>query len=554
MCTSHAHSETSSCSSDCGCNHDHSHSLFSFHEGARFIIAVVLLLVAVAAENYFHEWSLALYLLAYFTVSWSIFRSAWAAIRSGEWFNEFTLMVIATLGAFFIGEYPEAVAVMLFYQIGEYFQGRAVGRARQSIAALANLRPDHCTLVLEDGRQKEVNPKEVEVGQTLWVERGARVPLDGHLLTPQANFDTAALTGESKPRALLASNEVLAGMIAMDRGVQIKVARSYGEDALSRIMRMVEDASARKAPAEQFITRFARIYTPIVVLLAALLAGIPALLFLFGRMPEIQPQEWLYRALVFLVVSCPCALVLSIPLSYFYGIGRASRRGILFKGSNYLDAVRHLDTVVFDKTGTLTEGIVRVVDGVDSGVAGAFTVENDRPKASSAQAIAELRRMGLHTVMLSGDYADIVVPLAKDLGLNEWHAQLLPADKLAHVETLLSKGHRVAFVGDGVNDAPVLARATVGFAMGAKGTDAAVETADVVLSTDDPAAIPTAIRIGRSTHRLVVSNISLALGLKFLVLVLSAFGLVGMWAAVLADTGVVVLCVLNVLRHDWKRA
>lgn len=554
MCTSHAHSETSSCSSDCGCNHDHSHSLFSFHEGARFIIAVVLLLVAVVAENYFPEWSLALYLLAYFAVSWSIFRSAWGAIRSGEWFNEFTLMVIATLGAFFISEYPEAVAVMLFYQIGEYFQGRAVGRARQSIAALANLRPDHCTLILEDGRQKEVNPKEVEVGQTLWVERGARVPLDGHLLTPQANFDTAALTGESKPRALLASDEVLAGMIAMDRGVQIKVARPYGEDALSRIMRMVEDASARKAPAEQFITRFARIYTPIVVLLAALLAGIPALLFLFGQMPEIQPQEWLYRALVFLVVSCPCALVLSIPLSYFYGIGRASRRGILFKGSNYLDAVRHLDTVVFDKTGTLTEGIVRVVDGVDSGVAGAFTVENDRPKASSAQAIAELRRMGLHTVMLSGDYADIVVPLAKDLGLNEWHAQLLPADKLAHVETLLSKGHRVAFVGDGVNDAPVLARATVGFAMGAKGTDAAVETADVVLSTDDPAAIPTAIRIGRSTHRLVVSNISLALGLKFLVLVLSAFGLVGMWAAVLADTGVVVLCVLNVLRHDWKRA
>lgn len=553
MCTPHPHKTPSSCSSGCGCATSHHFSSFSLCEWSGVLLAVVFLCGVFFAKTYAPSWSLLLFLCAYISVSVSIFRSAWQAVQSGSWFNEFTLMIIATLGAFAIGEYPEAVAVMLFYRVGEGFQTFAVGRARRSIAALADLRPDRCTLVLDDGTHQEKSPRDIRVGQTLWVERGARVPLDGTLLTPSAAFNTAALTGESKPRALNASEEVLAGMIAMDRGVHIAVVRPYGEDALSRILRMVEEASARKAPTEQFITRFARVYTPIVVSIAALLAVIPALLYVVQWMPDIQPQTWLYRALVFLVVSCPCALVLSIPLSYFHGIGRASQRGILFKGSNYLDAVRHLDTIVFDKTGTLTEGIVRVEDGVDSGVAGAFTVENDHPKPSSAEAVATLRRMGLHTVMLSGDYAEVVDTLAQELGLDEWHAQLLPADKLAYVEDLLAKGRRVAFVGDGVNDAPVLSRATVGFAMGAKGTDAAVDTADVVLSTDDPAAIATAIRVGRSTHRLVVDNIVLALGFKILVLLLSAFGIVGMWGAVLADTGVVVLCVLNVLRRGWKQ-
>lgn len=552
MCTSHTHTAPSSCSSDCGCSHDHQHASFSPHDWRRIFITLALLGGGLLAETYAPTWNTYLFVFAYAYVSIGIFSSAWKAARSGSWFNEFTLMIIATLGAFWIGEAPEGVAVMLFYRIGESFQAMAVGRARRNIAALANLRPDHCTRLQADGSTSKVTPNEVGIGETLIIERGERIPLDGTLLTDEGKFDTAALTGESKPRALHAADEVLSGMIAMDRSVQIKVTRPYGEDALSRIMKMVEDAAHRKAPTEQFITRFARIYTPIVVLLATLLAAIPALLFLSQICPDINPLRWVYRALVFLVVSCPCALVLSIPLSYFHGIGRASRLGILFKGSNYLDAVRHLDTVVFDKTGTLTEGIVHVADGVDSGVAGAFTVENDRPKASSAKAIADLRKMGLRTVMLSGDYTEVVEPLAQELGLDEWHAQLLPADKLAYVEDLLAKGHRVAFVGDGVNDAPVLARATVGFAMGAKGTDAAVETADVVLSTDDPAAIPTAIHQSRSTNRLVLENIALALGIKLLILTLSAFGFVGMWGAVIADTGVVVLCVLNVLRRGWK--
>lgn len=528
-------------------HHGHSHAV----GGWLSFGASALLLAAAWVATCFSVIPLgtaALYVAAYVVAAHEVLAETWRSLRKGSWFNEFMLMTIATLGAFAIGEYPEAVAVMLFYLLGENFQTMAVGKARRSITALVALRPDRCTLIEADGSSREVEPHEVSRGRMLAVERGGRVPLDGLLLTEEARFDTSALTGESAARVLRRGDEVSAGMIALDRSVRLEVVRPYGEDALSRILRLVEEATSRKAPAEQFITRFSRIYTPLVVAAAVLLAGVPALLQLSGVVPSLDVKTWFYRSLVFLVVSCPCALVLSIPLSYFRGIGLASRRGILFKGSNYLDAVRRIDTVVFDKTGTLTEGVVCVADGEDSGTPGAFSVEGDRVKPSAAAAVAALRAKGIHTVMLSGDYASAVDALAEDLHLDEWHSQLLPADKLAWMERLTASGRQVAFVGDGVNDAPVLARSHVGFAMGMKGTDAAVETADVVLSTDDPAAVAEAIEMGHSTHRLVMENIVLALGIKIGVLLLGALGLAGMWAAVFADTGVVLLCVVNVLR------
>ena len=363
-----------------------------------------------------------------------------------------------------------------------------------------------------------------------------------------ALFDTAALTGESVARKVAVGERVMSGYIVMDRPIYLRTDRALGEDALSRILQMVEDAAARKAPAEQMLTKIARIYTPVVVALAALLVVVPALVQWVAPQTDIVLSEWVYRALVFLVASCPCALVLSIPLSYFAGIGRASKRGVLFKGGLHLDAVNQIDTVVFDKTGTLTTGVVTLQDGMDSGAEGAFSVSNDEARPTSKAAVEMLQQMGIHTVMLSGDYAEAVDALAQQLGLNEWHSRLLPEGKLHHVERLMSEGRKVAFVGDGINDAPVLARAHVGFAMGAGGTDAAVETADVVLATDDPLRVADAIRAGRSTRHLVWENVTLAIGIKTIVLVLSAFGLAGMWAAVFADTGVVLLCVLNVLR------
>ena len=567
----HQHCASDTCACACGCHaHDgHNHE----HGGARqwivFTVAACLALstwilqslVAQQHLSFSHpEWLKFGYILAYLLAAQTVFKGAWQGLRKGQVFNEFFLMLIATVGAIALGDYPEAVGVMLFYLLGENLQGLAVGRARKSIASLVALRPDACTLVNEaSGTTQMCSPKDVALGSLLRVERGARVPLDGVLCDvpsvimegkpyTSAQFDTAALTGESVARKVAVGERVMSGYIVMDRPIYLRTDRALGEDALSRILQMVEDAAARKAPAEQMLTKIARIYTPVVVALAALLVVVPALVQWVAPQTDIVLSEWVYRALVFLVASCPCALVLSIPLSYFAGIGRASKRGVLFKGGLHLDAVTQIDTVVFDKTGTLTTGVVTLQDGMDSGAEGAFSVSNDEARPTSKAAVEMLQQMGIHTVMLSGDYAEAVDALAQQLGLNEWHSRLLPEDKLHHVERLMSEGCKVAFVGDGINDAPVLARAHVGFAMGAGGTDAAVETADVVLATDDPLRVADAIRAGRSTRRLVWENVTLAIGIKTIVLVLSAFGLAGMWAAVFADTGVVLLCVLNVLR------
>lgn len=565
------HEESDSCGCACGCHaqngHDHAHGaarqwvLFAIAASVALVTWILQSLVEHHSLVFPHsEWTRYGYLVAYFFAAQTVFKGAWNGLRKGQVFNEFFLMLIATVGAIALGDYPEAVGVMLFYLLGENLQGLAVGRARKSIASLVALRPDTCTLVNEtSGTTQMCSPKDVALGSLLRVERGARVPLDGVLCEvpavitegkpyTSAQFDTAALTGESMARKVAVGERVMSGYIVMDRPIYLRTDRTLGEDALSRILQMVEDAATRKAPAEQMLTKIARIYTPVVVALAVLLVVVPALVQWVVPQSDIILSDWVYRALVFLVASCPCALVLSIPLSYFAGIGRASKRGVLFKGGLHLDAVTQIDTVVFDKTGTLTTGVVTLQDGMDSGAEGAFSVSNDEARATSKAAVETLQQMGIHTVMLSGDYAEAVDALAQQLGLNEWHSRLLPEDKLHHVERLMSEGRKVAFVGDGINDAPVLARAHVGFAMGAGGTDAAVETADVVLATDDPLRVADAIRAGRSTRRLVWENVTLAIGIKAIVLLLSAFGLAGMWAAVFADTGVVLLCVLNVLR------
>ena len=553
----HAHDHgISSASCGCGCScgggQDHGgESGFSWHDWRRPLLG---LLLALAAWGLLHAvpalapWERLLYLPAYICVSLGVWREAGESLRRGDFFNEFTLMLIATVGALALGDCPEAVGVMLFYLVGETLQGMAVGRARADIASVAALRPDHCTMVDEsDDTLREVDPKTVTCGTVLHIERGARLPLDGVLLTPVLRADTSALTGESAPRTFAAGDELAAGVIALDRAARIRVTKPYGEDALSRIMHLVEEAAERKAPAEQMMTRIARVYTPVVVALAALLAAVPTLLAAVRPDWGIAAPQWWYRALVFLVASCPCALVLSVPLSYFRGIGVASRRGILFKGSLHLDRAADIDTVVFDKTGTLTHGVVTVADGIDSGTAGAFTVSDDRTRTSAFAAVKQLHRSGMHTVVLSGDERPKVEALARELALDEWHAELLPADKLTALERLIDGGRRTAYVGDGVNDAPVLARAHVGFAMGAGGTDAAVDTADAVLATDDLRRVADALHIARRTRRLVWTNVLLAVGIKLLVLILSAFGLAGMWAAVFADTGVVLLCVALVL-------
>lgn len=554
----HEHGVSSSGGCGCGCscggghdNDDGGEPGFSWHDWRRPIAGLLLALAAwglLRAVPALAPWERLLYLPAYICVSLGVWREAGESLRRGDFFNEFTLMLIATVGALALGDCPEAVGVMLFYLVGETLQGLAVGRARADIASVAALRPDRCTMVDEsDDTLREVDPKTVACGTVLHIERGARLPLDGVLLTPVLRADTSALTGESAPRTFAAGDELAAGVIALDRAARIRVTKPYGEDALSRIMHLVEEAAERKAPAEQMMTRIARVYTPVVVALAALLAAVPTLLAAVRPDWGIAAPQWWYRALVFLVASCPCALVLSVPLSYFRGIGVASRRGILFKGSLHLDRAADVDTVVFDKTGTLTHGVVTVADGIDSGTAGAFTVSDDRTRTSAFAAVKQLRRSGMHTVVLSGDERPKVEALARELALDEWHAELLPADKLTALERLIDGGLRTAYVGDGVNDAPVLARAHVGFAMGAEGTDAAVDTADAVLATDDLRRVADALHIARRTRRLVWTNVLLAVGIKLLVLLLSAFGLAGMWAAVFADTGVVLLCVALVL-------
>ena len=602
-------------------------------------ISIVLLIIGIILNHLGISWfqnnwvRMAWFALAWLPTGLGVLLEAIEGLREGDAFNEFLLMSVASIGAFAIGEYPEAVAVMALYCIGEALQDRAVDRARSNISSLIAFRPDHAVVVNGDIRET-VDPAQVKVGDIVEVKTGERVPVDGTLTSEAAPFDTAALTGESMPRVIEPGGEVLAGMIASESTVRIKATRPASESAVSRILAMVEDATDRKAPAELFIRRFARIYTPVVIALAALVVVLPWLCSMAVPTFSYDFAAWLHRALIFLVISCPCALVISIPLSYFAGIGAASRRGILFKGSNYLDEMSRMTTAVFDKTGTLTTGEFTVSEvhglsdeqlailaaieqdsphpiaqaitnhhepadvkindlknisgyglsatvnsqqwlvgttrlleheGVDYpttlqniegttvavAIAGTFTgyiLLSDKPKEDAAAAIDTLHRQGIETVMLSGDKQALVNVVAQQLGIDEAHGDLLPQGKVEHIERLKQDGKQVAFVGDGINDAPVLAMSDVGIAMGALGSDMAIETADVVIQTDQPSRVGEALTLGKRTRRIVMQNIAFAIAVKVLVMVLGVLGIANMWEAVFADVGVALLCVLNALR------
>ncbi len=614
---------------------------------ALILAASLLLAVAAWVEHALAlpTWQLLLvYLVPYLLVGASTLREAAEGIVHGRVFNEDFLMAVATIGALAIGfmpgadtEFAEAVFVMLFFQVGELFEGYAEGRSRDSIAHLVEVRPDTAH-VERRGAVETVAPDEVAVGETIVVSPGERVPLDGVILSGQASLNTVALTGESMPRDVGEGDEIVSGCINLSGVLRVRTIRSFGESTVSRIIHLVESANEQKSRSESFISRFARVYTPIVVISAVMLAVVPPL-FLGGMAVFAQ---WLHRALIFLVVSCPCALVISVPLTFFGGLGGASRRGILIKGSNYMDTLARLHTVVFDKTGTLTHGEFSVVavhpekcderellhlaahvehysthpiaaalreafpseatdgcrveaveelsgrgirarvDGrivcvgnakmmgdlgvewhdchlvgtiihvaIDGRYAGHIVI-NDRVKADSPQAVADLKALGVgHTVMLTGDREAVAADVARQTGIDEYHAQLLPIDKVSHVERLLAaapRGATLAFVGDGINDAPVLKRADVGIAMGALGSDAAIEAADVVLMDDSPAKIATAVRISRRTIAIAHQNVWFAIGVKVAILALATVGLGTMWMALFADVGVTVLAVLNAMR------
>lgn len=575
------------------------------------------------------QFLLAWYLLAFAFVGLPVMKEAWETALKGDVFSEFMLMTIACIGAFAIGEYPEGVAVMLLYCIGEALQDRAVDRARDNIQELIAFRPIVAKIVVQ-GKIIEKSPEEVQVGDILEVKAGDRVPLDGKLVSASAAFNTAALTGESLPRTFETGGEVLAGMIAVDAVSHLEVVRPASESAVSRILNMVESAAERKAPTELFIRRFARIYTPIVIGLALLTVVCPYLYSIFDSQYSYVFTDWFRRALVFLVISCPCALVISVPLSYFAGIGLASKHGILFKGSNYLDAITEVDVVAFDKTGTLTTGefAVQSVVGLDQEalqtvaamekssnhpIAQAIlkycpTEENissqdiagyglkndewlvgnlkllDREQVSYADALRSIpetvvavARKGkyvghiiladtikedakkaisdlpVRAEMLSGDRQELVTKVAADLGISHAYGDLLPDGKVLHLQNVKKAGERVAFVGDGINDAPVLALSDVGIAMGGLGSDMAIETADVIIQTDQPSKVACAMRIGRYTRRIVHQNIALALGVKVVVMLLGLLGFANLWMAVFADSGVALLAVLNAARIFFKK-
>lgn len=605
---------------------------------ASFLLLMVgLLLDYVIRPAFFKDYiRLTWYLIAYLPVAWPVILTGLKLIKKGEVFTEFFLMTVATLGAFYIGEYPEGVAVMLFYSVGELFQGAAVKRAKGNIKALLDVRPDSATVIRND-ITTVVSPETVAVGEIISLKPGEKVPLDGILVDGYSSFNTAALTGESKPKTIRASETVLAGMINIDRSVTVKVTKKFSESSLARILDMVQNASSRKAQTELFIRKFAKIYTPIVVYLALAVIFLP-----YFFVNNYVFNDWLYRGLIFLVISCPCALVISIPLGYFGGIGAASRNGILFKGSNYLDQVTKLTTVVMDKTGTLTKGVFNVqevneVNGnkkelieytaaleshsthpaakaiiayangslestlkavnvqeiaghglkgeingnvvlagntkllaqysiaypkeldsvtdtvvavaIDNTYAGYFTIA-DELKEDARQAVKELHNAGVkELVMLSGDKSSVVQKVIKALGIEKGFGDLLPEGKVQKVEEIKTDPAKVvAFVGDGINDAPVLALSDVGIAMGGLGSDAAIETADVVIQTDHPSKIATAIKIGKATQRIVWQNIGLAMGIKVIVLLLGAGGVATMWEAVFADVGVALLAIMNAIR------
>jgi len=595
------------------------------------IIASAVLCLAVWFLPLQGGWRLAAFAVPYLVVGWDVLWSALRSILHGQAFDEKFLMSVATLGAFAIDEYPEATAVMLFYQVGELFQSLAVGKSRKSIAALMDIRPDSA-VVLRDGAELTVSPEEVEPGETIVVRPGEKIPLDGEILEGQTSVNTAALTGESLPADKTVGDEVVSGTVNLTGVIRVRTLSRYDESTVAKILELVENAAEKKSRAENFITRFARWYTPCVVGGAVLLAVVPPLVFAQAW------GLWIRRALVFLVVSCPCALVVSVPLTFFGGIGGASRGGILIKGSNYLEALANVDTVVFDKTGTLTKGafavdaihpaniseaelldiaaaaesysghpvaesIVRAHEGhIDKSRLGEISelsgfglsavvdgktfylgngklmdrvgadwhechltgtvihiaegsrylghiVINDEIKPDAKQAVDGLKALGIRrTVMLTGDRARVAEHVAQELGLDEARAELLPAQKVENVEALLNEGCRLAFVGDGVNDAPVLTRADVGIAMGALGSDAAIESADVVLMDDKPSKLPLAIALSRRTMRIVKQNIWFALAVKAVILALGALGLANMWIAVFGDVGVMILAILNAMR------
>lgn len=548
----------------CGCHHHH-HEEGSLKSKLYLIgVTIILLIVAVFIEKHYDlaTWQLLLvYLIPYLLIGHETLGEAAEGIAKGDMFNEHFLMAIATIGALCIGffpgsetEFPEAVFVMLFFQVGELFEGYAEGKSRDSISHLMDIRPDVAN-VIRNGEVESVAPDMVKIGETILIKRGEKIPLDGIVVEGSALLDTVALTGESVPRAIKDGDEIYSGCINLKGELKVRTTKTFGESTASKIIALVESADRNKSKSEAFITRFARIYTPIVVFAALALAIIPPMLGAMGIATSLMSGGtfgenfplWLNRALIFLVVSCPCALVISVPLTFFGGIGGASRNGILIKGSNYMDALAKIGTVVFDKTGTLTHGEVLV-----QADEGAPVVVNDGIKEGSAEAVRCLKALGVKkTVMLTGDHEEIGKKVAGLVGVDEYHAELLPADKVTHLEKLLKTkpaGKTLAYVGDGINDAPVLKRADVGIAMGALGSDAAIDAADVVLMDDDPRKIALAMKIARHTIHVAHENVIFAIAVKMAVLVLATIGLGTMWMAVFADVGVTVLAVLNAMR------
>ena len=551
-------------------HHHHHHEEGSLKSKLYLIgVTIILLIIAVFIEKHYDlaTWQLLLvYLIPYLLIGHETLGEAAEGIAKGDMFNEHFLMAIATIGALCIGffpgsetEFPEAVFVMLFFQVGELFEGYAEGKSRDSISHLMDIRPDVANVI----RNKEVQsvaPDTVKIGETILIKRGEKIPLDGIVTEGSALLDTVALTGESVPRAIKEGEEIYSGCINLKGELKVRTTKTFGESTASKIIALVESADKNKSKSEAFITRFARIYTPIVVFAALALAIIPPILGAMGIATSMMGGGpfgenfplWLNRALIFLVVSCPCALVISVPLTFFGGIGGASRNGILIKGSNYMDALAKIGTVVFDKTGTLTHGEVLV-----QADEGAPVVVNDGIKEGSAEAVRCLKTLGVKkTVMLTGDHEEIGKKVAGQVGVDEYYAELLPADKVTHLEELLktkSAGKTLAYVGDGINDAPVLKRADVGIAMGALGSDAAIDAADVVLMDDDPRKIALAMKIARHTIHVAHENVVFAIGVKVAVLILATVGLGTMWMAVFADVGVTVLAVLNAMRTLKKK-
>ena len=513
------------------------------------LVRIVVTIVATVALHFTEIegwWRFAAFLVVYLIIGYDILREAAEGILHGEVFDENTLMAVATIGAFALaimsgsGDYNEAIAVMLLFQVGELFQSHAVGNSRRNIVALMDIRPDYAN-VEHGGSVAKIHPNEVSIGTEIVVRRGEKVPIDGVVTEGRSMLNTANLTGESVPRGVSVGDEILSGCINMGDKLRIKTTKAFGESTASKILQLMEASGSHKSRSENFISRFARVYTPIVCYAALALAVVPTMVctLLMGEPLGAAFEVWLYRALTFLVISCPCALVVSIPLSFFAGIGAAGRLGILVKGSRYLEMLSKVRTIVFDKTGTLTEG------NIDS---------EDRVKSTSRLAVDTLRSEGIsEIVMMTGDRREVAERIGNEVGVNRIYSELLPEGKVAHLESVMAekgRGEMVAFVGDGINDAPVLRRADLGIAMGALGCDAAIEAADVVLMDDDPMKIMTAIRVSRRTLQIVWQNIVLALGVKAVCLMLGAVGIANMWLAVFADVGVMVIAVVNAMRAD----